>query len=266
VVQVGDQGVLVVDTMRTQDANALIEQIRRLAGSRPIRYVVNTNADLDHVGGNAAVSKAGSQLVGGNFSAQTTGDHAFVFAHERVLSAVSAATGVKSILPVDGWPTDTFIEKQKDLYVNGEGIELLYEGSAHTDGDTLVWFRGSDVIATGDVFDTTRMPAIDLAHGGSIDGIIEALNHIIDLAISEQFTEGGTRIVPGHGRICDEFEVVEYRDMVTIVRDRVQAMLKKGMTLPQVRAAKPAFEYVPRYGVVTATEFVNTVYKSLGGR
>ena len=94
-----------------------------------------------------------------------------------------------------------------------------------------MFFRSSDVIATGDVFNTTSYPVIDLAHGGHVNGIIEALNRIIDLAISEQFTEGGTRIVPGHGRICDEFEVVEYRDMVTIVRDRVQAMIRKGMTL-----------------------------------
>ncbi len=129
-----------------------------------------------------------------------------------------------------------------------------------------MWFRGSDVIAAGDVFDTTRFPDIDLKRGGHVNGVIEALNRIIDVAISEQFTEGGTRIVPGKGRICDEFDVVEYRDMVTIVRDRVQALIKKGMTLAQIAATKPAFEYEPRYGAASAAAFVDAAYKNLGGR
>jgi glyoxylase-like metal-dependent hydrolase (beta-lactamase superfamily II) len=266
VVQVGDQGVLVVDTMREQDADALLMEIRKLAGNKPIRYVVNTHAHLDHVGGNATISAAGTQLVGGNFGGQVQGDHAFIVAHEKVLAAVSAKTGVTSALPFAGWPTDTFFQNEKDLYFNGEGIQLIYEPAAHTDGDVMVWFRGSDVIATGDVFDTTRMPEIDLKSGGHVNGVIEALNRIIDVAISEQFTEGGTRIVPGKGRICDEFEVVEYRDMVTIVRDRVQTMIKKGMTLPQIQAARPAFEYIPRYGAASATAFIEAAFKSLGGK
>jgi glyoxylase-like metal-dependent hydrolase (beta-lactamase superfamily II) len=266
VVQVGEQGVLVVDTMRDEDADALLGEIRTLARGRPIRYVVNTHAHLDHVGGNAKVSGAGTQLVGGNFGGQVQGDHAFIFAHEKVLNAVSAKTGGTSLLPFAGWPTDTFFQSEKDLYINGEGVQLIYERNAHTDGDVLVWFRGSDVIATGDVFDTTRMPEIDLKRGGHVNGVIEALNRIIDVAISEQFTEGGTRIVPGRGRICDEFDVVEYRDMVTIVRDRVQAMVKKGMTLQQVQAARPAFEYVPRYGQASAAAFVGAAYQNLRGQ
>ena len=238
VVQVGEQGVLVVDT----------------------------HAHLDHVGGNAKVSEAGTQLVGGNFGGQVQGDHAFIVAHENVLTAVSAKTGAQATLPFAAWPTDTFFQAEKDMYFNGEGIQLIHEPKAHTDGDVLVWFRGSDVIATGDVFDTTQFPEIDLKRGGHVNGVIEALNRIIDVAISEQFTEGGTRIVPGKGRICDEFDVVEYRDMVTIVRDRVEAMIKKGMTLAQVTAAKPAFEYIPRYGASSAAAFVDAAYKNLGGR
>jgi glyoxylase-like metal-dependent hydrolase (beta-lactamase superfamily II) len=266
IIQVGDQGVLVVDTMREQDADALLAEIQKLAGAKPIRYVVNTHAHLDHIGGNEKISAAGTQLVGGNFGGQVQGDHAFIFAHEKVLTAVSAKTGGMSLIPFGGWPTDTFFQDEKDLYFNGEGVQLIHEKNAHTDGDVFVWFRGSDVVATGDVFDMTRMPEIDVAHGGHVNGVIEALNRIIDVAISEQFTEGGTRIVPGKGRICDEFEVVEYRDMVTIVRDRVEAMIKKGMTLSQIQAAKPAFEYVPRYGAASATAFVAAAYKNLGGR
>lgn len=266
VVQVGAQGVLVVDTMREQDADALLTEVRKLAVGKPIRYVVNTHAHLEHVGGNAKISQAGTQLVGGNFGGQVQGDHAFIVAHEKVLTALSAKTGATAALPFAGWPTDTFFQAEKDMYFNGEGIQLIYEPAAHTDGDVVVWFRGSDVIATGDVFDTTRMPEIDLKRGGHVNGVIEALNRIVDIAISEQFTEGGTRIVPGKGRICDEFDVVEYRDMVTIVRDRVQTMIKKGMTLDQVKAKRPAFEYEPRYGAASATAFIEAAYRNLGGR
>jgi cyclase len=266
VVQVGDQGILVVDTMREQDADALLAEIRKLGGNKPVRYVVDTHAHADHAGGNAKLSLAGSQLVGGNFGGQVTGDHAFIVAHENVLTALSAKTGSQPAMPFAAWPTDTFFQAEKDMYFNGEGVQLIHEPHAHTDGDVLVWFRGSDVIAAGDVFDTTRFPEIDLARGGHVNGVIEALNRIIDVAISEQFTEGGTRIVPGRGRICDEFEVVEYRDMVTIVRDRVQTMLAKGMTLDQIRAKKPAFEYEPRYGAASAASFVEAAYRNLGGR
>jgi glyoxylase-like metal-dependent hydrolase (beta-lactamase superfamily II) len=266
VVQVGDQGVLVVDTMREQDADALLDAIRSIAGTRPIRYVVDTHAHLDHVGGNAKVSTAGSQLVGGNFGGQVQGDHAFIVAHEQVLNALSAKTGATSTLPFAAWPTDTFFQDEKDMYFNGEGIQLIHEKNAHTDGDILVWFRGSDVVAAGDVFDTTRFPDIDLAHGGHINGVIEALNRIVDVAISEQFTEGGTRVVPGRGRICDEFDVVEYRDMVTIIRDRLQAMIKKGMTLAQIMAAKPTLDWEPRYGATSGNALIEAAYKNLGGR
>ena len=182
-------------------------------------------------GGNLKIAQAGSQLVAGNFAQQLGQEgarSAFIVAHENVLKAMSAPTGATSPSPFGAWPTDTFFQEEKDLYFNEEGIQLVHEPAAHTDGDVLVFFRSSDVIATGDVFNITSYPAIDLARKGHVNGIIEALNRIIDLAISEQFTEGGTRIVPGHGRICDEFEVVEYRDMVTIVRDRVQAMIREG--------------------------------------
>jgi glyoxylase-like metal-dependent hydrolase (beta-lactamase superfamily II) len=270
VLQVGAQGVLVVDTMREQDAEGLLAAIKKVAGDRPIRFVVNTHAHADHTGGNLKIAGAGSQLVAGNFSrelGEAGAKSAFIVAHENVLKTMSAPTGARAPTPFGAWPTDTFFQAEKDMYFNGEGIQLVYEPAAHTDGDILVFFRSSDVIATGDVFNTDSYPVIDLDHGGHINGIIEALNRIIDLAISEQFTEGGTRIVPGHGRICDEFDVVEYRDMVTIVRDRVQAMIRKGMTLDAVKAARPTLDFDPRYGAVsgawTTSMFVNAVYRNL---
>ena len=268
-VQVGSQGVLVVDTLTADLGDRLVASIRALAGNRPIRYIVNTQADADHTGGNVAVATAGTQLVGGNFAAQlgaAGSGSAFIVAHEQVLNRLSGVAKGETPAPFAAWPTDTFFQNEKTMYFNGEGIQLLRIPAAHTDGDTLVFFRSSDVIAAGGVYDTTAFPRIDIARGGSVNGIVEALNTLVDMAISEQFTEGGTRIVPGRGRISDEFDVVEYRDMMTIVRDRVQAMMKKGMTLEQVRAARPAFDYEPRYGATngpwTTAMFVESVFRS----
>jgi cyclase len=158
-------------------------------------------------------------------------------------------------------PTDVYRGKQKDLYFNDEPVVLLHQPAAHTDGDSLVFFRGSDVISTGDIFVTTNYPVIDLERGGSIQGLIASLNRIIDLTVPAALQEGGTLVIPGHGRICDEADVVEYRDMVTIVRDRIADMLKRGMTLDQVKAARPTEDYDPRYG--SNTGFVEAVYRSL---
>jgi len=269
-VQIGSQGALVVDTMRGEDGDRLLAAITKVAGDKPIRFIINTHAHADHTGGNLKIAGAGSQLVAGNFSrelGEAGAKSAFIVAHENVLKTMSAPTGATAPTPFGAWPTDTFFQAEKDMYFNGEGIQLVHEPAAHTDGDVLVFFRSSDVIATGDVFSTDSYPVIDLAHGGHVNGIIEALNRIIDLAISEQFTEGGTRIVPGHGRICDEFEVVEYRDMVTIVRDRVQAMIRKGMTLEAITATRPTLDFDPRYGAVsgswTTSMFIDAVYRNL---
>src|SRR5205823_8926433 len=116
------------------------------------------------------------------------------------------------------------------------------------DGDSIVYFRKSDVLSTGDIFLTTTYPVINLEAGGSVNGVIDALNHVLDIAIPAHEQEGGTMIISGHGRLCDEHDVLEYRDMVTIVRDRVQAMMKKNMTVEQIQAANPTKEYDSRWG------------------
>ena len=273
--QSGPQGVLLVDALSETDGARLVDVVRSRAASKPIRYVVNTHADPDFTGGNAAVAAAGSQLVAGNFAGQVgqravdgAVPQAFVVAHENVLTAMSAPTGGRPAAPFGAWPTDTFFQGERTMYFNGEGIFLIHVPHASTDGDVLVFFRSSDVIAAGDIYNTLEYPRIDVARGGHVNGVIEGLNRLIDLAIPEQFTEGGTRIVPGRGRISDEFDVVEYRDMVTIVRDRVQAMKAKGMTLEQVKAARPTLDYDSRYGAATGAWttdlFVEAVYKSVG--
>jgi glyoxylase-like metal-dependent hydrolase (beta-lactamase superfamily II) len=162
-------------------------------------------------------------------------------------------------------PTDTYFIKQKDMFVSGEAVQLLHVPAAHTDGDTIVFFRRSDVISAGDAFTPDRYPMIDLARGGSIEGMLAGINYILELAVPDINEEGGTMIVPGHGRLCDESDVSDYRDMVTIVRDRVADMVKKKMTLEQVKAAKPTRDYDGVYATPehTGDTFVEAVYRSL---
>ena len=187
-----------------------------------------------------------------------------MLAHENVLTRMSApARKVSEAL----WPTDTYYPEEKDIYFNGEAVMLYHEPNAHTDGDSIIFFRKSDVVVAGDTLVTTSYPFIDQASGGSIQGEINALNRILDLAVPAHEQEGGTFVIPGHGRICDEADVLEYRDMVTIIRDRIADMVKRTLTLDQVKAAKPTLDYDLQYGsttgFVTTAGFIEAVYKDL---
>jgi len=264
-VHVGDDGVLVVDTKLATASDALLAAIRRIS-AKPIRYVINTHWHPDHVGGNELIAKSGSTIAGGNVSGAIAdaGEGAAVVAHENVLVRMS---GQETPPPFEAWPTVTLFMPQKDIFFNGEAVQILHQPAAHTDGDSLVFFRRSDVISTGDVFSTTAYPVIRPEDGGGIDGVIGALNRIIELTVPEEKQEGGTLVIPGHGRLCDEADVVEYRDMVTIVRDRIKSMIEMGMTLRQVQAAKPTADYDGRYGATsgfwTTEQFVAAAYESL---
>jgi cyclase len=123
------------------------------------------------------------------------------------------------------------------------------------------------VLSTGDIFTPEHYPLIDLQRGGTIQGIIDALNRIIEITVPAKYQEGGTYVIPGHGRLCEEADVVEYRDMVTIIRDRIADLVKKGRTLEQVRAAKPTLDYDTQYGATTGIwttdMFVEAIYKNL---
>jgi cyclase len=268
--QVGVDGVVVVDTGSASSADAIVAAIRK-ATTQPIRYVINTSADPDHVGGNAAVAKAGRTLFTQN--ADFLGGGASILSVEQVLTRMSGSSGKASPFPAGAWPSETFNQPRKFIYLNGEGIEILHQPAAHTDGDAMVFFRRSDVVMAGDTFDTTRFPVIDIAKGGSIQGEIAALQKLVDTAIPSVpivSREEGTLIIPGHGRICDQLDVVEYRDMVTIVRDRIRDLMKQGLTLEQVKAASPARGYTRRYGSDsgswTTNDFVEAVYHSMNER
>ena len=266
--QAGPQGVLLVDTGNVQLSDKIIAAIRKVS-DKPIRIIINTSVDPDHVGGNESISKAGMSVIGGvvGYSAQDIQPGAPILAHENAFNRMNGMTGGKPSWPSGAWPTDPYSSSPKKLYSNDEGIEIIHVPAAHTDGDSIVFFRRSDVVSAGDIFVTTGYPVIDIQRGGSIAGIIDGLNRILDLTIAKQEVEGGTYVIPGHGRICDQFDVLEYRDMVTIVRDRIQDMIKKNKTLEEIKAARPTEDYDARYGASTGpwttAMFVEAVYKSL---
>jgi cyclase len=261
--QIGEDGVLLVDSGEGEVTDKVLSALRAL-GNKPIRFILNTNADPDRMGGNERLAAAGS-LGGGGRPGDRPRPGAAVIAHEAVLDAVSAQSGQRTAIAPGGWPTEGYTGDSKEVFFNSEALQMFHAPAAHSDGDSIVFFRRSDVVVTGDIFSTTSYPVIEKS--GGINGVIAGLNRIIDITIPKDWQEGGTMVIPGHGRICDEADVVEYRDMVTIIRDRIQDLIRKGMTLEQVKAARPTIEYDPRYGSETGpwttTMFVEAVYRSL---
>ena len=300
-ISVGPDGVLLVDTGTAGMADTILAAVRRLQQRlaeqqaprplgfgaetrssvadrhvipppKPIRYIVNTHVHPDHIGNNERIRNAGQTFTGGNVAGNIAdaGEGAAILAHEKVLNRMTAS-GEGPAPHVDSLPTDTYYVESYKLshHFNGEGIQLIHVPGAHSDGDSIVHFRRSDVIALGDLMFTETYPLIDVERGGGINGVIDGLNRVLDMAIAEFRLEGGTMMVPGHGRLVDSGDVAYYRDMLTIVRDRVQDMVKKGMTLEQVKASRPTADYDTQYGrdsgVVTTAQFIEAVYKSLGG-
>jgi glyoxylase-like metal-dependent hydrolase (beta-lactamase superfamily II) len=254
-VQVGDEGVLVVDTGARASREALLAAIRTLSDG-PIRWIVNTSADLDHTGGNETVSQAGMTV---------NGNPAAIISHENVLARMTVANRAVTELPLN-----TFFEAGRDFYFNGEAIFLHHAPRAHSDGDIFVYFRGSDVLVAGDLFVTTQYPVIDLTAGGGVDGFVDGLNAMLDIAVPAYLQEGGTYVIPGHGRIGDEADILTFRDMIFIVRARVADLIADGMTLEQVLRARPALDYDLRYGNDggdwTSADFVEAIYTDLKAR
>ena len=295
VASVGKDGVLLVDTGPAQMADEVLETVRALSrmvtasptpmkscvgvahgcqwwsssellpttagprAPRPIIGIINTSDDPDHLGGNAVLSAAGRAYGVRNIDNTLPG--AYVVAHENVTLRLSKA-GQTALIA-----SETYFGSEKKLnFVNGEGVVVTHPESAHTDGDSIVYFRGSDVIVAGDLLDMTKYPMIDLARGGSIQGVVDALNWILDVTVVEHMMEGGTLVVPGHGRMTDAADVAYYRDMATIMRDRVREMTSRGMTLPQIKAARLTRDYDGRFGKSsswTPEMFVEAIYRSL---
>jgi glyoxylase-like metal-dependent hydrolase (beta-lactamase superfamily II) len=277
VMQTGPEGVILVDSGTTEMADKVLATIRRVT-PLPIRYIINTSMDPDHVGGNERLARAGLTILAGAIAAGaglsddlvTNSGRASVLAHENVLTRMSAPTGQQSPVPFALWPTKTFAFRLYSMYLNGEGIQVIHQPAAHTDGDTIVFFRRGDVIATGDIIDTTRFPFIDVKKGGSVQGEVDALNRLMDLSIHNlplQWYPDRTFLVPGHGHVYDKLDLLEYRDAITVIRDRVQDLIDEGKTLAQVKAANPTLGYRSQYGADsgpwTTEMFVEVVYNEL---
>ena len=255
----GEYGVLLVDTGAAAASDKVRAAIRTLS-TEPIRYIISTHMHADHVGGNAPLGTppAGRGGRGG-------GPMALILGHETVLARMSENEGDQPVFPQPAWPTDAYLDI-KEFWFNDESLQVFHQ-PGHTDGDSVVYFRRSDVVSAGDVFITTSYPVIDQQRGGSVNGVIAGLNRILDLTIVSNNAEGGTLVIPGHGRISDEADVVEYRNMIVMIRDRVQDLLKKGMTLEQVKAARPSLDYDTRYGKGAdgwnTDKFLEAVYADL---
>ncbi len=229
------------------------------APPKPIRFVMNTSAAPENTGGNEKFAS-----IPGMKGRATS-----VIAHENVLNRMSAPSGKQAPTPEKAWPTDTYFDEFFKLpsFFNGEAVIVYHEPAANTDGDSIVFFRHSEVISAGNIFSTVSYPVIDIEKGGTVNGVINGLNHILDLAVSEYRSQGGTWIIPGHGRLSDTADVASYRNMMVMVRDRIQDLMNKGMTVEQVKAAKPTMDFDGRYGSNsgswTTAMFVEAVYRSL---
>jgi len=259
-VQVGDDGVVLVNAGTEAGAEGLIASVKRIS-ARPIRYVIDTSADAGVVGGNAPVAAAGVTLF-----SPPKGPGAEIFASANVIARLAEVAGY----PANGWPTDTYLpqESSRSFYLNDEPVIVSHAPAA--DSDSFVLFRRSDVVMAGDVMDMTRFPVINVADGGSIDGEIAALNGLLQIAVPPSpliYEYNGTYVIPAHGRVGDQWEVVDYRDMVVIIRDTIADMMRRHMTLEQIEAADPAKAYEPRYGSSsgpwTTNMFVAAIYHSL---
>jgi glyoxylase-like metal-dependent hydrolase (beta-lactamase superfamily II) len=258
-VQTGTDGILIVDTQYAEMSEKILNALQELSDGT-LRYIINTHVHGDHVGGNVNLAKAGATISGGNMRRDVSGQTAAIIAHESVLLRLTTAPAADRIDP-DGWPTSSYFEGKKDIYFNGEGVRVMHQPRAHTDGDSIVYFRKSDVISTGDVFRTDAYPFIDTSRGGTIQGFLDAAQSIIDLIIPVYGQDGGTLIIPGHGRLSDLGDVLNWREMLTIIRDRVKDMKDSGMSLDEVLEARPSRDYDPRYG--DSERFITALYQTL---
>jgi glyoxylase-like metal-dependent hydrolase (beta-lactamase superfamily II) len=268
-VQIGDEGVLLVDAATAAVSDRVLQAVRALSDG-PLSYIINTTSDREHYGGNARLGRTGlnptvaprglagpgsapdtdNQGGGGNNPVQLRPTGAIVIAHENLLNRMNVEPTAE---PFEMWPSNSFFTAKKTMWFNDEPIEILHVPAAHTDGDVMVFFRRSDVVVAGDVIDTERYPSMDVARGGSMRGILDALNRVIDITVPRFNQQGGTRVVPGHGRILNEADVVEYRDMMTIIYDRVKSGVAAGQAFEQIMSKAPTLEYDGLYSTPSWT-------------
>jgi len=265
-VHLGEDGVILVDAGTAALAPQVVTAVKALT-SQPIRLIINTSADADHVTGNEIVSAAGREV---NPDAFSEDPHATVLAHENVMLRMSTPSGTDTLFPTALWPSETYTARVRSMYLNNEAVLVQRFLGAHSDGDSVVLFRKADVIATGDILDLRHFPVIDPAQGGSIQGELDALNRLLELTVPAMplvLKPGRTLLVPGHGRVSDYAELVEYRDMVTTIKDNIAVLIKEGKTLAQIQTANPTAGYRARWGRETGpwttAQFVEAIYNGL---
>ena len=240
---VGPDGVFMVDSQfapLTEKVAAAIKQIT----DRPIKFLVNTHQHGDHTGGNENFAKLGVTLI----------------SRDELRGRLAATTG-RGAVPPAALPMLTY-KGAITLHMNGEEVRLIPVPAAHTDGDTMIHFVKANVLMTGDFYRSAGYPNIDRANGGSLKGMLDGFNTVIDIATPT------TKIVPGHGAVVDEKAVAEHRDMAIALRDRVAALMKKGQTQEQIVASKPTADYdakVPQ-PEKTGERFIGQLYGELGGK
>jgi cyclase len=261
-VHVGEDGVILVDSGSTASALQVVAAVKAIS-DQPIRLIINTSADMDHVGGNEMVGAAGLEV---NPDAFNDDPRATVLSHENVLTRLSGDDKI----PTDLWPSETFTSRVRSMYLNNDAVMVYRMTGAHSDGDVVVLFRKADLIATGDIIDLRSFPVIDAKNGGSIQGELDALNRLLEMTVPAMplvLKPGRTLLIPGHGRVSDYAELVEYRDMVTTIKDNIEVLIKKGMTLDQVKKANPTAGYRARWGKEsgpwTTDMFVEAIYNGL---
>jgi len=269
-VQAGDDGILLVDTGAAATTDKVLRAVATISKGT-LRYIVDTSDAEDHTGGNEKIAATGEIIPfdegdAGKIQNALSTHKASVISYLTVFNRMTGDNGKLPPRPEGAWPDNTYSSPQKRLYFNNEAVIIMHL-PANTDGNSIVFFRKSDVVSTGDLFDLTEYPVIDLKTGGSINAILDSLNKLLDVTVPTSYAQGGTLVVPGHGRIADHADVVYYRNMIAIIRDRIQDMIKRGMTLEQVKAARPTRDYDARYGKQTGTwttdMFIEAAYRTL---
>lgn len=264
-VHAGNDGILLVDSGLESMSAKVIDAMRSISKG-PLRYIVNTTERPEHVGGNAAIAAVGSTIPFRPPEDVRVSDgmrdkpKASVISFLTTSDRMSAPTGKVAPYPEAAWPDNTYSTPQKKLYFNDEPVLIMHVPGT-TDGNSVVHFRTADVISVGDLVDLTAYPVIDVKSGGSIEQLFDGLYRLIDLTVPNRKSEAGTLVIPGHGRLADQFEVVYYQQMVGIVRDRLKDMIARGLTLQQIKAERPTRDYDTRYGSPDA--FVEGAYESL---
>ena len=240
----GPDGVFMVDTQFAPLSEKIAAAVKKVS-DKPIKFIVNTHVHGDHTGGNENFAKMGAVLL----------------SRDQLRARLAQPGGNAKPAPAAALPMVTY-DGPVTVHMNGQNVQLIPIRAAHTDGDTLVRFPGLDILMTGDYYRSLGYPNIDRANGGSLNGMLEGLGTTIGRA------GPNTKIIPGHGPMVDRSAVIEHRDMILAIRDRVRDMVRAGKTAKEIIAAKPTADYDSKVeqAAMTSERFINQLYAELGGK